>query len=74
MVARNTAPKPIPRGRKDLAIEDLTVEAQTKAVGQKDLVFEEERGPNPVSYAVAPVSVLEQGGKLISLKISLKHK
>ncbi len=66
--------KGLPRGAKDLMIEELTTTASTRAVSRKDLFIEEDSGPNPASYAVAPVSTLQQGGRLISLKISLKHR
>ncbi len=42
--------------------------------GAKDLVLEtDSAGPRPASYAVAPLSSLENGG-MITLKIKLKHQ
>jgi hypothetical protein len=74
MMASAQGSKGMPRGAKDLMIEDLTIKAKTRAVGQKDLFVEEETGPRAAYYAVAPVSTLEQGGRLISLSIKLRHR
>ncbi len=74
MMASAQGSKGMPRGAKDLMIDDLTVKAKTRSVGQKDLVVEEDSGPRGAYYAVAPVSTLEQGGRLISLSIKLKHR
>jgi hypothetical protein len=72
--AQDMGAKGMSRGSKDLMVEGLTTRATTRAVGQKDLYVEEDRGPSPAFYAVAPVSSLEQGGRIISLKITLKHR
>ena len=51
----------------------LTKVAQQR--GAKDLILEvDTASPQPGSYAVAPLSVLEKGGQMISLQIKLRHE
>jgi hypothetical protein len=53
--------------------ERLVVMAYLK--GAKDLLLEvDSASPQPASYAVAPMSMLEGGGQMISLQIKLKHQ
>ena len=77
VVSREGGLTGVPRGAKDLTIDEITVAAKTNSVGTKDLVMEEDRtGPTPASYAVAPMAAMEgEGeGKMISLTIKLKHR
>lgn len=66
--------KGMARGSKDLFVENLKTTASTKAYGGKDMYVEEDRGASPATYVVAPVSALQQGERLISLNIKLKHR
>lgn len=53
--------------------ERLAVMAYLK--GAKDLLFEvDTASPQPASYVVAPMSMLESGGQMIALQIKLKHQ
>ena len=53
--------------------ERLAVIAYLK--GAKDLLLEvDPASPQPASYVVAPMSMLESGGQVISLQIKLKHR
>ena len=62
------------KGAKDLYVEGLKNTAAKHSYGGKDMYVEEDRGASPAMYAVAPVSALQQGNQVISLKIKLKHR
>ena len=66
--------KGIARGSKDIFVENLKNTASTRAYGGKDMYLEEDRGASPSTFVVAPVSALQKGNQLISLKIKLKHR
>lgn len=63
------------RGSRDLFVEGLVTTANKRSYGGRDMYVENDNvGPTPATYVVAPVSTLEQERKMITLKIRLRHR